>query len=282
LPQSHSNRRLLLLGNPDKSEAVAQLELLKAFVTMRCVLVGARQSLDASGAAVDRVAVLGGDGSLIGVARSLGEQQVPLIEINTGKLGFLTEFSQEEFRHCFDDAMANDGLISRRTLLEVRAGGASEDTLRCLAVNDCVIQAGPPFRMVNLGVYVNGEHLTDVRGDGLIVCTPLGSTAHNLSAGGPIMQADVDALGLTGLNAHSLTHKPLVMARDVQIEIEALSVNEGTTVIVDGQVVHPLRRGDRVRMRRFRSDLQIVRNPRHSAWHKLVTKLHWGRAPNFD
>jgi len=148
-------------------------------------------------------------------------------------------------------------------------------------VNDCVFQAGPPYRIIRLGLSINGEHLTDVEGDGLIVSTPSGSTAHNLSAGGPILQPGVAAIILTPLNPHSLTHKPLVIEGASVVEVAAYDVNEGTTLIIDGQVSCPLGGADRVLIERFAHDFLIVRNPRHTLWNKLVGKFHWGRAPNY-
>lgn len=150
------------------------------------------------------------------------------------------------------------------------------------AINDCVIRAGAPFRMISLGVSINQHHLTEVTGDGLIVCTPSGSTAHNLSAGGPIMQCGVEAMVLTPLCSHSLTHKPLVIERDAEIDILACTVNDGTTAIIDGQVSCPLRAGDRVVVKRFDRDCLVVHNPLFTGWHKLVNKLHWGKAPGYD
>lgn len=278
-------RRVYLLGNPDKREIAAVLEEVRSFAASRCTVVGAGLDRDARAAAAtkpDRIIVLGGDGTIIGIARTLGEHQVPLIGVNVGKLGFLAEFSLEELKRHFDRAMADNSHISRRMVLQVavRRDGAVKDS--GLAINDCVIQAGPPFRIINLGISINGEHLTDVGGDGLIACTPSGSTAHNLSAGGPIMQPDVDAIILTPLNPHSLTHKPLVVDRESVIEIVASTVNEGTTAIIDGQVSCPLRPGDRVTVRRFPSDFLLVRNPQHPKWHNLMAKLHWGRSPTYE
>lgn len=277
--------RVYLLGNPDKPEVAQALDDLKSFVASHCDVVGAAPRLDgraAVDAATDRVVVLGGDGTLIGVARSLGADQIPLIGVNVGKLGFLTEFSIDEFKAACPQALTDDGLIGHRMVLETsvrRNGGVTHTNL---AINDCVIQAGPPFRIIRLGISIGGRHLTEVAGDGLIVSTPSGSTGHNLSAGGPIMQADVDAIILTPLNPHSLTHKPLVIEHAATIEIEARNVNEGTTAITDGQVSHVLSQGDRITIRRFRRDLLLVRNPRYARWHNLVSKLHWGKAPNYQ
>ena len=285
LPSPSSQPRVYFLSNPDRSEAAEALQELRAFAESRCAVVGTCCGLDgraAVKAGADRIVVLGGDGTLIGVARSVGEHQIPLIGVNVGTLGFLAEFSVEEIKDRFDQAIADDAMISRRTVLRIaiHADGAERET--SLAINDCVIQAGAPFRIIRLGISINGHHLTEVGGDGLIVCTPTGSTAHNLSAGGPIVQTGVDAIVMTPLAPHSLTHKPLVVERESVIDIVAREVNAGTTAIIDGQVSCPLKPGDRVSIRRFESDLLLVQNPQNAKWHKLVTKLHWGRSPSLE
>jgi len=277
--------RVFFLANPDKPEAVRALERMRELAKGVCSVIGAECRIDgrpAIEAGADRVVVFGGDGTLIGVARSLGANQIPLIGVNVGKLGFLVEFSIEELETEFAHILGDESLVKRRTMLQVDVRRDGNATQCVPAVNDCVVQAGPPFRIIDLGVAINGEQLTDVGGDGLIICTPSGSTAHNLSAGGPIMQPGVEAIILTPLNPHSLTHKPLVIEREAEIEITALEVNEGTTAIIDGQVSCPLAKGDRVVVRRYASDLLIVRNPKHTLWNKLVGKFHWGRAPNYD
>lgn len=282
---SATNKRVYLLANSAKSEAAAALHRLKLMVEARSTLVGLSEELDGSpavGAGADRLIVLGGDGTLIGAARSLGRNQIAFIGVNIGKLGFLAEFSLDELERCFDQAVSDDGLVGRRSILDVSISRNGSDTESIPAVNDCVIQAGPPFRIIRLGVAINGSHLTELAGDGVILCTPSGSTAHNLSAGGPIMQPGVDAIVLTPLCPHSLTHRPLVMQRDAAIEIEALHVNDGTTLIVDGQVSYAVQPGDRITVRRYESDLLLVHNPLHQRWHNLTSKLHWGRAPNYD
>ena len=256
-----------------------------SFAESRCTITGSSVGLngkDAVDVGAQRIVIFGGDGTLIGVARSLGNDQIPLIGVNIGKLGFLTEFSIDELKTHFLRVMNEDELISRRSALHISICRNGEVCDSHIAMNDCVIQAGKPFRIINLGVFINNEHLTDLGGDGIIVCTPSGSTAHNLSAGGPIMQPGVDAIILTPMNPHSLTHKPLVVERESVIRIQADRVNEGTTAIVDGQVARPLQHGDEVTIQRFASDFLVVRNPQYTKWHKLVTKLHWGRAPQFN
>jgi len=282
---SVNEKRVFLLGNPDKSESLEAMRNIESFAKANCTLVGASMENDVTRILpdkVDRIILLGGDGTLIGVARSLGENQVPIVGVNVGKLGFLAEFLVDELKQTFERVLCDQDLVCPRTMLEVvvtRNGNAPD---KCLAVNDCVIQAGPPFRMIELAVSVNGAPMTHVAGDGLIVCTPSGSTAHNLSAGGPIVQPGVDAIVLTPLAPHSLTHKPIVVERSAKIEIVAERVNDGTTVILDGQVSFPMGPGDRVSIRRFQKDFLIVRNPLHAQWHHLVTKLHWGQSPNYN
>jgi len=282
---STAARSVYLLANPEKKNAAAVVDDLRTFAGSRCSVFGATMAPDGQAALKtkpDRIVVIGGDGTLIGVARSLGERQVPLIGVNVGKLGFLAEFSVAELKKHFDRAISDDTLVSRRTILQVTVQRDGKVCDRSLAINDCVIQAGPPFRMIYLDVSINGEHLTNVAGDGLIVCTPSGSTAHNLSAGGPIMQSDLDAIILTPLCPHSLTHKPLVVERESVIEIVAATVNEGTTAIIDGQVSCAIRPGDRVTVQRFPSDFLLVRNPQTQRWHNLITKLHWGQLPAYE
>ncbi len=325
-------RRVMIVANREKPGVGETMQRLKAFAESRASLVGAFDSLSVEAALrdrPDRLIVLGGDGTLIGVARSLGAAQLPLIGVNMGKLGFLAEFSPDELCDQFDRAVGDDRCISNRMMLEVthaRAGQSGSTRVEpiserpqvgqlserprvgqlselspveqlselpkvgaattkqgtdrsLLAVNDCVFQMGPPFRMISLHVAIDGEHLTHIRGDGLAVCTPNGSTAHSLSAGGPVMAAELAAIGITPLNAHSLTHRPIVVGPDSVIEVRPEAVNSGSSLIIDGQVTFPLAEGDVVRIRRAPAEFQLVRNPRHSPWHNLVTKLHWGQPP---
>ena len=143
-------------------------------------------------------------------------------------------------------------------------------------MNDCVIQAGPPFRMIELAVSVDGAELTRFAGDGLIIATPGGSTAHNMSAGGPILQPGLDAIVITPICPHSLTFRPIAVEGDSIIRVVATAVNEGTTARVDGQVSTVFHAGDELIVKRSHQSFQLVRNRANPPWHTLVTKLHWG------
>ncbi len=273
--------RLLLIGNTARPGVQAILDDLASFAAKSCDVV-VRPLTDEEPTKVapttHRIVVLGGDGTLIGVARSLGASRIPLIGVNIGKLGFLADFSLEELKQTFDRCICDTALISKRLVLDVRITRNGNPAFRATAINDCVIQTGPPFRMTTLGLSIDGEPLTNVRGDGLIACTPSGSTAHNLSAGGPILLPGVQAIVVTPLNPHSLTHKPLVVESDANIVIEMVEVNEGTTVIIDGQVSFLVEPGDRVMIRKSDTEFLLVRNPLHARSHGLKTKLFWGRS----
>ena len=278
---ANERRRVFILGNPARPEVPETLEELRTFVADRAQLVGAelnQHGQSAVEAQADFIIVLGGDGTLLSVARSLESHQIPLIGVNIGKLGFLTQFSVRQLKTHFNVLLANGDLIAERTMLDVRVEHADGQTgYDGLCVNDCVIDAGPPFRVVWLAIELDGRQLTRVGGDGLIVCTPTGSTAHNLSAGGPLLMADVHSIVLTPLNPHSLTHRPVVVSAASRIVVKAETVNAGTMAIMDGQVQCPVGSGDRVHISQSRYRWRFVRNPRRPKWHNLVTKLRWGR-----
>ena len=150
-------------------------------------------------------------------------------------------------------------------------------TTHSVAANDCVFHAGAPHRMIELSAAVDGVELTRFSGDGLVLATPSGSTAHNMSVGGPIVQPETCAIVLSPISPHSLTHRPLVVAGDSVIEVKAVRVNPGTTLVIDGQVPMPVGAGDRVTVRRWPHDFQLVQNPAQPKWHTLTTKLKWGQ-----
>ncbi|MFA5863539.1 MAG: NAD(+)/NADH kinase [Phycisphaerae bacterium] len=228
----------------------------------------------------DLVIVLGGDGTILSVARSLGKNQVPILGVNLGKLGYLAEFSPDDIDLLLDDIRRDHLNISHRLMLstEICDGKTSFSTL---AINDIVVQAGPPFRMIELNLCIDQQDLTTIEGDGVIVATATGSTGHNLSAGGPVVDPSINAVVLTPLNVHSLTHRPLVLSGAAEICITAIRVNPGSAVIIDGQVSKPLASGARINIRPFGHPFLLVQNQKYSRWNTLQTKLHWGLGPNY-
>jgi len=150
-----------------------------------------------------------------------------------------------------------------------------------IALNDVVISAGEPFRVIELRVFIGQDVLASYYGDGLIVSTPSGSTAYNMSAGGPILSPEMRAIVVTPICPHSLSYRPIVLPGSVELVIETVETNPGTSVIVDGQVTARLAVGDRVAVRCSDCETLLVENPLHAKYHTWVTKLHWGRQPRY-
>lgn len=230
--------------------------------------------------APDVLFVLGGDGTLIAAVNSLGRQQIPVLGVNLGKLGYLADFTIDEIEREGDFLFTGELPITRRTMMEVTRERADGSVERTPTINDCVILAGPPFNMISITVEVDGDQVAVVRGDGLIVATPSGSTAHNLAAGGPILEPTGEAFILTPICPQALTYRPVVMDARRRIVLRIVEANQGTTVAIDGRMTDPLRPDDRIVITRYGADFLLVRNPKPSEWHALRRKLRWGEGPN--
>ncbi len=281
--------RIAMLGSPDKPAAVETLDRLRRWLSPRAELVFSAISYDSSLALPHRpdlLLVLGGDGTLLAAAHGLGRQQLPILGVNLGKLGYLTEFTAEQLEHEGDFLFTHELPLTRRLLLNVEyAAGPGHaappiDMARISpGVNDCVILAGPPFHMIEVSIEVDGDPVSHVRGDGLIVATASGSTAHNLSAGGPILEPTAEVFILTPICPHALTYRPLVLDARRRIVLRCHQGNPGTTASIDGRYTFLLRGGDTLTITRYPSDFLLVRNPRHSGWYALRRKLKWGEGP---
>ncbi|MBL7154294.1 MAG: NAD(+)/NADH kinase [Phycisphaerae bacterium] len=229
----------------------------------------------------DFAVVFGGDGSIISAARNLSEASVPVIGVNLGKLGFLAEFSIAELKESFDDIISGKATIEKRMVLGCKVLSDGREKFNSAAINDVFITAGPPFRMIELKISVDGQLLAGCVSDGLIISTPTGSTAYNLSAGGPIVSPKMEAIVVTPICPHSLSFRPIVINADSTVEIFGVSVNKGTTVSIDGQVSSRLSAADVVRVARQKGDFLIVNNPVRSQWDTLATKLSWAEKPKY-
>ncbi len=219
--------------------------------------------------------VLGGDGTILSVARRLRARQVPLIGVNFGKLGFLTSFTPDELENQLPDVLAGHALFSRRMMLEVQYN--SDPSV--YALNDLVINAGSPFRMVYLKVFIDDQLVSTIGGDGVIVGTATGSTAYNLSASGPILFPEVQGIIINPMNPHSLTYRSMVVDSNSVITIEAERINEGTVGMIDGQDTIHFREGERFVVKAAPNDAVIVKNPMYPKWHNIVTRFKWGESP---
>jgi NAD+ kinase len=229
----------------------------------------------------DFAIVFGGDGSIISAARSMAATNVPVIGVNLGKLGFLAEFSADELKQHLEDILSGRMRVEKRMMLDCAVFDGKKSRFRAQAVNDVYIMAGPPFRMTELRITVDGQPLADCVGDGLIISTPTGSTAYNLSAGGPILSGKMEAMVVTSICPHSLSFRPIVINAGSRIEVAAVHLNKGSAVLVDGQVSAPLGMNDVVRVRRAKEAFLIVNNPMRTEWDTLASKLSWAQKPKY-
>lgn len=273
--------RVAIIASPSKPHAPEKLARLLAFLKGRAEVVFAERTYDARpipAARPDLVIVLGGDGTLISAVHALGLSQTPIIGLNLGKLGYLTDFTLEDIEHYARELLSPSPPATRRLMLNVSIEH-NGSRFNSPAANDCVLLAGPPFRIVDLEVRVDGDEVAQIRGDGLIVATPTGSTAHNLSAGGPILEPTAETFVLTPMCPHALTFRPVVLDGRREISIRVNDSNESTNAVIDGRIVQPLQPGDRVMIRRHQADFLLVKHPRHNAWSALRRKLMWGARP---
>jgi NAD+ kinase len=230
----------------------------------------------------DYAIVFGGDGSIISTARNVSKASLPVIGVNVGKLGFLAEFSVAELEDFFPRLKKGTVPVDKRMMLNCRVfSDCREEKFCSAAINDIYITAGPPFRMIELKILVDGQPLAGCVTDGLIISTPTGSTAYNLSAGGPILSPKIEAVVITPICPHSLSFRPIVINADSRIEVFGVKVNEGTTISIDGQVSLNLTINDVVRVGKEDSDFLIVNNPLRSKWDTLATKLSWAERPKY-
>lgn len=227
-------------------------------------------------AAVDLVVVLGGDGTLLSVARSAGSRPVPVLGVNLGTLGFLTEIALDDLFATLEQVLAGALRTEARMRLDVVAHRGSSVLGRFLALNDAVISGAALARMIDLETRADNLDVTTYHADGLIVATPTGSTAYSLSAGGPILMPEVEALVLTPICPHTLTQRPLVLPQTSQVEIIVRSRGDGVQVTADGQEGLGLREGDRVVVRRSEHPLLLVSSPVRDRFEILREKLRWG------
>lgn len=224
----------------------------------------------------DLVVVLGGDGSILRAARWMGYDQVPALGVNLGRLGFLADVPREVAAEALAEIAAGRFRLVDHLMFETEVLRGDTVVHRELGLNETSLLAGPPFSMIDIRLDVDGEPATTYRADGLIVSTPVGSTAYNLSAGGPIVRKDLDAFVFTPLNPHTLTNRPVVDSAARTYGIVVPNANVGSACVVDGRVVAPLTPGDRIRIRRAKPRFTLVETGRHGYYRTLREKLAWG------
>jgi len=285
-------RRVGVISNPRKPEASSGVEKVMAILLSRgietytdeetCRLAGkCRKDVKV----VDRVAlpdkvelmvVLGGDGTFLNVAKLIDKRMIPLLGVNFGRLGFLTEVAIDDVEDSIGRALRGEFVEERRPAIRVKLIRGSGHVLVHRCVNEVSIKRDILARIIEIDMEADGSYMSTFRGDGVIVATPTGSTAYSLSAGGPIIVPVLDAMLVTPVCPHALTMRPLVIKGGTRLNVRLRTENETVMVIFDGQEGVELRKGDVLEITRSPYDLLVLRDPRKSYYQTLREKLNWG------
>jgi NAD+ kinase len=228
-------------------------------------------------AEADLIVVLGGDGTMISTARLIGDHDALVLGINYGSLGYLTEFRIEEMFSALESVLAGDFMVDSRVMLTAEHSRGDETLARGRVLNDVVINKAALARIIEIEVDLNGQFVNSFRADGLIVSTPTGSTAYNLSAGGPIIFPSMNAVVITPICPFTLTNRPIVVPDTAAIELCLLSDSEEVILTLDGQTGYTIRAQDRVRIRKSNTTFNLVEPPNRNYFDVLRNKLKWGR-----
>lgn len=288
-------RRVLFLINPTKPAAADAAGAVRAIVERYGTVLGQcdadNSPLPPEAQQADLIIVFGGDGTLLSQCRRCVGLHAPLLGVNLGRLGFLAEFDvaclEADAPVIFGDGPLRTELLSF-IKIEVFSKDSPAPRFSGIALNDAVVTAGPPFRVIALSISIDGHEGPSMRGDGLVVSTSLGSTAYNLSAGGPIMSPRVDALAITPIAPQSLSFRPVVVSADSRVEIVVDKANleegaaMGTTLVLDGQTMAGLEPKDRILITRNHTNVHLVQNARTGYWSRLIGKLQWAISPRLD
>jgi len=277
--------RLLLIAR-DSNERVqtARVELEKMLAGcahIDLVAVSTTEDDEALPRDVDLAVVLGGDGAILRACRSLGRQQLPLLGVNLGRLGFLADLTLENMRASLDQLAGRQYVVVDHLMFECIH--SCDEGMECayLGLNEVVIASAGSLSMIDVALTVDEEAATTYSGDGLIISTPVGSTAHSLSAGGPILRQDLQAFVVTPICPHTLTNRPIVDRADATYTMTVPDAEEGVMLVIDGQIKEPVSRGDRVIVRRADVTFRLARLHGHSYYQTLNWKLGWSGQPNY-
>ena len=277
--------RLIILARDQSPQVQNTWSELEEFLNQQsdCEIVAAAvtDDLQFENLEADLVVTLGGDGAILRACRQMGTKQLPILGINLGRLGFLADLSPQEFRDNFDLIRSGQFKIVEHLMFECvlkHADGSSESHL---GLNEVAISSAASLSMLDIELAIDGERVTTYSCDGLIISTPVGSTAHSLSAGGPILRQDLRAFAITPICPHTLTNRPVVDRADCVYTLTVPEVPDGGMVVIDGQVKRPLKQSDVIEIRSAAVSCRLAKIPGHSYYATLYRKLGWGGQPRY-
>lgn len=282
---SDSPLKLIVLarGDVERVQRAGQ-ELVEFLSSQSGVQVAAlveseAESLDTIEA--DLVLVLGGDGAILRACHQLGRHQRPILGVNLGRLGFLADLSPDEFREMIPRLVRRDFRIVEHLMFECVLRRADGSTETFLGLNEAIVGAANPLQMIEVRLTINGEMVTTYSCDGLIISTSVGSTAHSLSAGGPMLRQNLPAFVITPICPHTLSNRPLVDGADGVYSLSLTETSKEALLVVDGQYRRTLQVGDTVEVRRASVTFKLAKLPGHSYYTTLQRKLGWSGQPHY-
>lgn len=272
--------KVAIVGAPNRPRVLSAIEHLRPAISTHAQIV--LEDLEFSHdftddhLEIDLVVVLGGDGSILQVARQLAGREIPVLGVNCGTLGFLAALSPDDFLNIWPDVSSGGFTIVDHLMLRVAHVRGNKELVHQLALNEVAILGGPPYVLQEIDFYADGNLATTYRCDGLIVSTPVGSTAYNLSAGGPIVRKHLRAVIIQPISPHTLTYRPLVDSADTMMELVVAKPSSSTSVVVDGRVLGTIQRGDRVLIQASKHAFRMLTVPGQNEYRTLREKLGWG------
>jgi NAD+ kinase len=265
--------RVAMIGKPSSAEIAASLRELRAFLDKRgCEVVDGERA-----SAADLAIVIGGDGTMLAAARDLVRHHVPLVGINQGRVGFMTDIGQTDMLAGIDAILDGKGSVEERSLLDAEIVRGGKSILRTLALNEAVLGKGAQGRLIEFSLWLDGEFVYTLRADGVIVATPTGSTAYAMSAQGPILHPAVPALALVPLNPHTLSARPVSVSDRSKIEIVLVRAMDARAHF-DGFALTDMAEGDRMVLSRSSDTVRFVHPPGYRYFATLREKLRWSEA----
>ena len=277
-------KKIIILGDKSKKkirETITELEpLFRRKSHLSIIDISDEEELGKVSA--DIAFIFGGDGTILSASRKLNDKQIPLIGVHLGKFGFLAELTLREISNSLEKILAGEYVISQRMLLTCKVIRSKQVINETLGLNDAVISRTSMSRLISIKLYINEKIVTTYSSDGLIVSTPAGSTAHSLSAGGPIVAPDMEAFIITPICPHTLSNRPLVVSGDSKIEMEQISESKGLGLTVDGQIYFDIKVGDRIVVEKAENKLQLIDIQKRTFYDVLREKLNWRGQPAYD
>jgi NAD+ kinase len=276
--------RVVVLGFAGRPNLARRIKRLLPLIQQRATVVASdfTGQLDLSGVEADLAIVLGGDGSILRAAHQMGNHQLPVLAVNLGRLGFLADLSADEAIKLLPELVRGEVPLVEHLMFECGVYREGELLHQDMGLNEVAVLTGPPFAIMDVVLYVDSEEVTTYSCDGLMIATPVGSTAHSLSAGGPILRKDLQAFVISPISPHTLTHRPVVDSADRTYELMVVNPRSETSVVVDGRVCCTLQPGDRVRIHRAEASFKMVCVAGHSYYRTLREKLGWSGRFHLD